>query len=423
MALNEESADVRIAVIDGLRGFAVMGILLMNIASFAMPSGAYFNPLAWGQASRADIVVWAGNFIFIDGKMRALLSILFGASLAIMARRAVEAGKNPLHHHAARMAVLAAFGALHHCLIWSGDILLLYAIVGMIALPFTQIEPRQQIKIALMLLGMQALVCAGFLVNFLAIRAAAFAPHASAGTVVLWGQLAAGLGTGPRTELLQQVALYQGSWSGIASHNLADGIGAVLFQLEFDGPETLAFMLIGMAAVGAGLLTGDWTRRRAMRTAALGLTLGVPLSAVLCWLCVRSGFDTLTTFAAATLGGVLLRPTLALAYAASAIIWLQHGKGPVRRRIVAAGRTAFSNYLGTSLVMTGLFYGWGFGLFGRIERVWLYPMVIASWLAMLAWSAPWLERYRYGPFEWVWRSLARGKTQPMRRNAIATVLQ
>jgi uncharacterized protein len=94
----------------------------------------------------------------------------------------------------------------------------------------------------------------------------------------------------------------------------------------------------------------------------------------------------------------------------------------LRRRIEAAGRAAFTNYLGTSLLMTALFDGWGLGLFGRIERIGLYPIVFAAWALMLAWSAPWLARYRFGPLEWLWRSLARGAAQPMRRTDIATRL-
>ena len=410
-------------MIDGLRGLAVMGILLMNVTAFAMPSGAYFNPLAWGTASRADITIWGVNFVLVDGKMRALFSILFGASLAIVARRAAEAGENPLRRHLARMATLALFGVVHHYLIWSGDILLLYAIVGTVALPFTQIEPGQQIRIALLLLGVQALACAGFLAGFVDVRAAALAPHAGGVAIAAWGQLAADLGAGPAPEMLRQIALYRGPWTGIVAHDLAGGIATPLFQLEFDGPETLAFMLIGMAALESGFLGGDWTRRRYIRAAMLGCAIGVPLSAALCWLCFHFDFDTLITFSASTLGGVPLRPILALAGAALAILWLNDGTGPIRRRTVAAGRAAFTNYIGTSLVMTALFHGWGLGLFGRIDRAWLYPIVVAVWLFILAWSEPWLARFRYGPLEWAWRSLWHGKLQPMRINDIATALQ
>lgn len=400
-----------------------MGILLMNVTAFAMPSGAYFNPLAWGPASHADLAVWAIDFVLVDGKMRALFSILFGASLALVARRAAERGENPFPRHAARMGTLALFGAAHLYLLWSGDILLLYAMIGMLALPFTQIEPGQQIKIALLLLGMQLLICAAILFGFVATRAAALAPDADGATVRAWTALAATIGCGPPAELMKQVMLFRGAWPGIVAHNLAEGIPPPLFQLVFDGPETLAFMLIGMAALGSGFISGKWPRRRYAKAAILGNAIGLPFSIALCWLCLRSGFDTLVTFAASTLGGVLLRPVLALADAALAILWLTAAHGPLRRRVIAAGRVAFSNYLGTSLMMTGLFYGWGFGLFGQIERAWLYPIVVAVWLLMLGWSAPWLARFRYGPLEWAWRTLARGKLQNMRRSAIASALQ
>jgi uncharacterized protein len=412
--VSDGSAGERLTVIDGLRGIAVLGILLMNVTGFAMPSGAYFNPLAWGPARPADIAAWAAAFILVDGKMRALFSILFGASLAIVAGRAAAAGESPARRHLLRMATLAPIGLAHHYLLWSGDILFLYAIVGAIALPFTQIEPRQQVKAALLLLGVQAATCAGILAGFVGVRAAALAPGADESAVAAWHALAASIGAGPAASAMQQVELYRGPWSGIVAWNLSGGIDALLFQLEFDGPETLAFMLIGMAALGSGFLTGAWPRRRYVQAAEIGGAIGLPLSAALCWACARSGYDTLVTFAASTLGGVLLRPLLALAGASLAILWLGGGDGPLRRRVVAAGRMALSNYLGTSLVMTALFYGWGLGLFGRVERVWLYAIVLAAWALMLGWSTPWLARFRYGPLEWAWRSLARGKFQPMR---------
>jgi uncharacterized protein len=111
---------------------------------------------------------------------------------------------------------------------------------------------------------------------------------------------------------------------------------------------------------------------------------------------------------------VPFRPPMIAATAALVILATRRG-GPLVERIAAAGRAAFTNYLATSLVMTGLFYGWGFGLFGKLSRIELWIPVIAMWAVMLLWSKPWLDRFCYGPFEWLWRSLARGALQPMRR--------
>jgi uncharacterized protein len=182
-------------------------------------------------------------------------------------------------------------------------------------------------------------------------------------------------------------------------------------------------MLIGMAALRSGFLIGEWPRRRYLKAATIGFAIGLPPTIALCWWCFQSGFDTLTTFAAATEGGIPFRPILALAEASLALAWLTGGDSRLKARLRAAGRMAFSNYLGTSLAMTFLFDGWGLGLFDRLGRLALYPVVAAVWLLMLLWSPAWLARYRYGPLEWAWRSLARGKAQPMRRIDIETVSQ
>ncbi|MDB5738786.1 MAG: hypothetical protein JWO65_2454 [Sphingomonas bacterium] len=417
-----DEATGRIAPIDGLRGLAVMGILLMNVAGFAMPSGGYFNPWAWSVPSRADLAVWAANFVLIDGKMRALFSILFGASMLIVMRGAEAAGTSALRRHLARMAVLAGFGAVHLVLIWPGDILLQYAIIGLFAYPFTALEPRQQIKIAAMLLLLQLLFGAIFLAGFVETHALATAPGASRIAVEGWRAFSEGVGIGRPQDVLADIAQHRGGWWPLVQQNWQSEARSPLFVLMFDGPETLAFMLIGMAALGSGFLAGTWPRARYVRVAAIGYAIALPPSIALCWLCFHVRFDTITTFTAATFGGIVLRPIMALADAALGILWLTSGTGPLRARVIAAGRCAFTNYLGSSIVMTAIFYGWGLGLFARLGRAELLPVVLGAWALMLAWSAPWLASYRYGPLEWLWRSLARGKLQPMRRNAIATVL-
>ena len=115
---------------------------------------------------------------------------------------------------------------------------------------------------------------------------------------------------------------------------------------------------------------------------------------------------------------VLIRPFMIVAVAALIILLTDQG-GWLVDRIAAARRAAFTNYLGTSILMTGLFYGWGLGLFGELTRSQLWLVVIAMWLVMLAWSKPWLDRFEYGPLEWLWRSLARGSVQRMRRGVPA----
>ena len=415
------TAPPRYATIDALRGLAVMGILLMNIADFALPSGAYFNPLAGGETRPADLAAWAISFVLIDGKMRAIFSILFGASTLIVIERADAMGLSGTRIHVARMATLALFGVAHLLLIWPGDILLHYALVGMLALPFVALEPRQQLRIAVLLLCAQFVAGASFFASFVALRHDASLPDATAATLAAWHNFADGVGIGRAQDVATEIAVARGSWTGFVAHNLATQAGGPPFLLAFDGCETLAFMLIGMAALRSGFLTGAWTRERYRRAAAIGFAIGLPPTIALCWLSAASGYDTLSTFAAATLGGIPFRPILALAEVALVLAWLAGGRP--RRRLEATGRAAFSNYLGTSIAMMLVFDGWGLGLFDRIERIWLYPIVVATWIVMLCWSPAWLARFRYGPLEWAWRSLARGRLQSIRINDIATPSQ
>ena len=115
-------------------------------------------------------------------------------------------------------------------------------------------------------------------------------------------------------------------------------------------------------------------------------------------------------------GGAIPRIMLTVGSAAALLLLIGHFRNhPVLARVAATGRAAFSNYLGTSIVMTTVFYGYGFGLFGEVGRAEVWVFVLGAWVIMLAWSKPWLEKYHYGPLEWLWRSLARSKMQAMRR--------
>ncbi len=131
---------------------------------------------------------------------------------------------------------------------------------------------------------------------------------------------------------------------------------------------------------------------------------------------VAVDFDRITALAVFYFWGAIPRLMLTIGYAALLIMFIGHYRNhPMLSRVAAAGRAAFSNYLGTSLVMTTIFYGYGFGLFGYVGRAGLWLFVLGAWAVMLLWSRPWLMRYHYGPLEWLWRSLARGKVQIMRR--------
>lgn len=404
----------RITTLDIVRGVAVMGILAMNIVAFAMPGAAYVNPAAYGTESAADLGSWIFSFILIDGKMRGLFSFLFGASMLLVIDRAEAAGASPAWVHYSRMFWLLVFGLIHFFFIWYGDILALYAPMGMLAFFFRRMGVVKLIILGLCLLVAQFALTAFFAFGINMTETLAHAPNASPEAVRAWADMQQGIGLYTPQQLHEVLGLYRGSWAQIAQHQLTEEWMAPVNGLWQFGWETLAYMLFGMAALKSGFLTGDWERRRYLKVIAIGFGVGIPLYALLAWWLVHQHFAIFWLVAGWLTATVPIRPFMILAIAASVIL-LTRNNGWLTQRIAAAGRAAFTNYLGTSLLMTTLFYGYGAGLFGNLTRIQLWLPVIGAWLIMLLWSKPWLDRFNYGPFEWLWRSLARMRLQPMRK--------
>jgi uncharacterized protein len=408
----------RIASLDILRGVAVMGILAMNITGFSLPQPAYSNPLVLGGHEGADLWAWILSFIFVDGKMRGLFSFLFGASALLVMERAAAKGEGAASVHYRRMAWLLVFGLAHLYLIWWGDILSHYALVGLLLYFFRNAGIGTLIKWAVGLLLVQSLLMGGIYAGMAGGAAAAAAPDASAEAIEAWKAMAADFAPMAPAALAADLAL----WGGPYGPQLADRLSEWHFPftfLPFFAWETLAYMLLGMAGLKSGFLTGAWTRARYLRWMAIGYAISVPAYALLAFLVVRSGFETLAVVGLAFAAPTPVRPVMIVAHAA-AILLLARSAGPLVARIAAAGRAAFTNYLGTSILATSIFYGWGVGLYGQLSRAEIYLVVVAIWALMLLWSKPWLDRFQYGPFEWLWRSLARGAFQPMRRRPPAT---
>jgi uncharacterized protein len=403
----------RILTLDIVRGVAVMGILAMNIVAFAMPPAAYPNPMAYGVESDADLISFGFSFVFIDGKMRGLFSFLFGAGLLLIIERAEAKGENPAAVHYRRMAWLLLFGLLHFYFIWFGDILTGYALAGMIAWFWRRRSPRVLIAWGAGLVLVQLLVMGGLAASAHYLSSAAAAPNPDPEIVRQWAGMQRGIAVPTAAQLHETLALYRGDWLGVVREQLTDHLFDPFIFFFLFAWETLAYMLFGMAALKTGFLTGQWSDSAYRRAVMIGLA-AIPAYAVLEWLLFEDGFTVPGLFTFSFAGTVPVRPLMIVAYAALIILLTRRG-GALVGRIAAAGRAAFTNYLGTSILMTALFYGWGLGLFGSMSRAELWLPVLAMWLIMLAWSKPWLDRYRYGPFEWLWRSLARGSLQPMKK--------
>ncbi|MGA9581301.1 MAG: DUF418 domain-containing protein [Allosphingosinicella sp.] len=404
----------RIATLDIVRGVAVMGILAMNIVGFALPFQSYMNPVALGPAGDADMASWAVSFILVDGKMRGLFSFLFGASMLLVIERAEAKGESADLIHYRRMLWLLFFGLIHLYLIWFGDILVGYALIGMIAFLFRNRSQRALIGWAAGLLVAQLLIHAGLAAGAATLQQAAAAPGATPATIAEWEGLQRMFGAMSPEAGAQEFELYRGGYGEILADRVSDQALGPIKGLGLFGWETLAYFLLGMAALRSGFLAGGWSPERYRKSILLGFGIGIPAYALLAWLLVLDGFSVPGVFAWSMAATVPLRPLMVMATASLIILATRRG-GALTDRIAAAGRAAFSNYLGTSLIMTTLFYGYGGGLFGTLGRAELWLVVLAMWALMLFWSKLWLDRFLYGPLEWLWRSLSRGAAQPMRR--------
>ena len=420
MATTSPIAD-RIQSLDVTRGVAVMGIFSVNVVGMAMLQDAYFYPPAFGFETLADKAMWLANFLLFDGKLRALFSIMFGASLMLVIERAIAAGRSGWRTHVARMIVLMGFGLIHWAVLWWGDILTHYAAVGLIVALFARLKAKTLFIIA----------AAGLLIN------AGLSAFFVGGGIVEYEQTQARIAGGTATP--QMIAEDKKDQARLApdaaaiARDKADhrDIPAHFawakkegFLTPFDlGPlwlETLPLMLLGMAGYKSGFLTGQWDRRRYRKVATIGIGIGLVAFATLAAMVIAKDFLAPYVFAGNFGFAPIFRPIMAMGYAALAIMLVRPG-GALTARFAAVGRTAFSNYIGCTLVGTLVFYGFAGGLYAEVSRFEAWLLVPPVWLGMLLWSKWWLDRFTYGPLEWAWRSLARGKAQPMRRQVTGTV--
>ena len=393
----------RLASIDVLRGFALLGILVMNVQAFSMPLAAYSNPHAWGDLTGANYAVWLVSRLFFDSKFISIFSMLFGAGIAMMAAREVP-GQQAIYFR--RYAILLVIGLLHAYLLWYGDVLAFYAVCAFILYPFR----HKAVSTLLIASGiLYALPAAMLAVGALS---APFFPQVELERLRV--QFA------PESEeLLPQIATMQGGFWEIFLDRLP-----FLFQWHFLGfpvmflPMLLALMLLGMVLHRLGAVQAHWPGKRYALLAVLALIIGVPMvyAGVLYldaveWSAVSVAFD-------GSLFNYFASPLVALGWIGVVMLWCQSGRLPrLRHALSCVGRMALTNYLMQTVIGVLVFYGFGLGWHGEVERTGQLVFVLCVWALQLAWSPLWLHYFRFGPMEWLWRSLTYGQLQPMRREA------
>jgi len=395
MTASTSTISSRITELDALRGFAVIGIVWMNVYVFALPAQGYYNPLAGGVAEGSfDRLVWAASFVFIEDKFRTVFAMLFGAGCIILLERA---GERRWRAHFARMAVLFAIGLAHATLLASNDILRAYALAGC-ALPFlAHLSPRALVAIAV---GLVAVHIGGGIVAF-------------GSAVYDWSQgrlysdmvmfAERNFGHDPRAITY---SLEQGREAfGERVARRLDGLSAQIETIIHTVPINLAAMALGMAFWKDRMLAAEWRTFRLQRLAAVCAVLSIPPLLWLAYWVLENGFPGVLVGPVSLILSAPFDTALGVAYATLAMA-LFDKDGTITRRLAAVGRLSLTNYLMTSVILAAIFGSWGLGLFGVVSRAEAFALSFVPIAAMLICSSLWTARLGQGPFERLWRGAA-----------------
>jgi uncharacterized protein len=394
----------RILSLDVLRGFAVLGILIMNIQAFAMIGAAYFNPTAYGDLTGANYLVWLFSHLLADMKFMTIFSMLFGAGIVLMAERMEASGKSPAGVHYRRTSLLLLFGMAHAWLLWTGDILFTYAMCGFVVFLFRNKPPR-----TLLILGFISLTVASLMSLMAQFTMPMWPPEDVAEMMNTWAPAMA--------EVTSELEAYRGGWLAQNVHRFGTALEmestAFLFNLSW---RAGGMMLAGMGLYKLGVFSASLSAAIYKRMVLAGALIGLPLVAVGVWVHETTAWSMEVGFFGATQFNYWGSVLVALGWVGLVMLFCQARSGtPLFRTLAATGQMALTNYLMQTIICTTIFYGHGFGLFGSVERVDQILIVIAVWTVQLLWSPWWLARYRFGPFEWLWRSLTYMRLQPMKR--------
>ncbi len=415
------SESSRILALDTLRGFALFGILLLNIIGFGLHSGAYFNPVVDGATHGVNFYTWATVDILFEGSMRALFSILFGAGVVLFTTG--EAAKSAGIHYKrnAWLLVLGLFDIM--ILLWDGDVLFTYALAGMLLYFVRDKSPRWLITASGVFVVLMTLQYTAMDFGLGALRAEAEAPGASTssdpGTQELvkgWQDFKADFAQ-TQAQVDAQISARSTTSPTACQYLLKKAPEIFTTQIPaFLLFDALAMMLLGMALYKLGVMSAQRSRTFYMRLMFSAFALGLLVNSFEVYRAVASGFDLLTTFSYTTPTYQLGRLGMAFGYLAIVMLVCQSGTlSWLTNRLAAVGRMALTNYLSHSVICLFIFTGAGLGLVGSLERWSLYLIVFAIWIFQLFFSDWWLLRYRFGPVEWVWRALTYGQWPAMKR--------
>ncbi|MFN2437966.1 MAG: DUF418 domain-containing protein [Chitinophagaceae bacterium] len=425
--------DERIILFDSLRGIAVLGILLMNIPGFGIAHSAIFD-YSLMEGGNLNYFVWYvfGPGVF-EGSQRAIFSMLFGAGTIIFVSRLEKraTGLMPAELFLRRQLWLLVFGLFNaYILLWFWDILYHYAICGIILFAFRRLKPKYLLiaaGVCLLLMTVRenrdlykqkGVIAKGEKIAAIDTSKVKLTDFQKEKFEAMNGMKERSKPEAKKKKMEKELKEVRGSYSKIyeaRSTMSAEGETKALFYFLIW--DVLLFMFVGMAFFKMGILQGEAKTKVYAWMTIIGLGIGLPLS----WLFMRTELQYNFNWFEITknrdfafyelqrlVHSIGIFGVIMLIYKSGWFKWLFALMRPV-------GQMAFTNYLMQSFLCGLFFYGIGFGFFGKLQRYELYYVVLAVWIIQITWSHIWLKYFRFGPLEWLWRSLTYWKKQPLRK--------
>lgn len=406
LPLQPTPATNRIDSLDILRGFALLGILIMNMISFTMVGANYLNPMAEGSLQGPDEWAFIFSQLFANQKFMSLFSILFGAGIILMTSRMEAKGSSPAKRHYLRNFWLLLFGLAHAYLIWMGDILVPYALCSVWVYLFRKKSPKTLFIWAAIfyIVALTMSLMTGYSMPF-------WSDSDIIETCASW--------LPGMDAIASETAAYRGSWLEQMPYRVEGALFLETFLFVFGmGWQVTGLMLIGMGLYKTRIITGERSSSFYKKMMIIGFGIGLTFGIIGLIQNYSHNWSCEYSFFIGSQFNFLGSLPMAMGYV-GLIMWLCRSRAVklLKEWLAPVGRTALSNYLMQSIIATFIFYGHGFGLFGTVGRAeqWLY--IISIWLVQIIVSRWWIKHFQFGPFEWIWRSLTYGKIQKLRKTS------
>jgi uncharacterized protein len=418
----------RLTSVDTLRGVAVLGILAMNIYAYTLPYMAYENPTVMGGFTGLDRITWWITYMFFSFKMMPIFSMLFGAGLILMHERYKSRGVSFRKFWYKRILWLMFFGVVHGYLLWVGDILFLYSVCGLFLYLFRKKTVKKLFVAASIfyIIGFLPNLAGGYYFGMIRddilpeikrkVEAGEEITAVELAHKKQWDETIKHFNPS-QEDIDKDIDAMKGGYPGIVRYRAPLYFAVSTYLMAFGGFwPAMGLMLSGMAFMKLGVFSATRSKRFYILLSVIGYGVGLPIAYISARMAIATDFSFVESMSMRGPLNSLAGPMVAIGHVGIVMLVFRSGMlSGLLERLKAAGRMALSNYIAQTIICTTIFYGYGLGLYASFGRAILMLFVVGVWIVELIVSPIWLGRFRFGPLEWLWRTLTYGRRQPMKK--------